>query len=140
MRLTTALLLLLTAFSLGACGGIDGVDVTLPVVGKLSTNAKAKESKMAVRGALVLPPSVKSLPAPVDQSQLAANNANWPKDPEQQAKAAKKLAAIREAEYRKNGDWKNKRSHGNGLDEFNKKVRWIDRQKGILQGSLLKQD
>ena len=116
MRLTTALLLLFTASSLSACGGVDGVDITLPVVGKLSTNAKAKESKMATRGALVLPPSVKGLPAPIDPSQVAASNTNWPKDPELQAKAAKKLAAIKEAEYRKNGDWKNKRSHGNGLD------------------------
>jgi len=140
MRFTTALLLLFTASTLTACGGlVDGVDVTLPVVGNIMAKGKNKEAKMATRGALVLPPSVKGLPAPQEKGQLATNTA-WPDDPDMKAKRDKKLAALKEAEYRKNGDWSGKHNTGNGIEDFNKKVDPFKRQTGILQNGILKQD
>ncbi|MCF6200437.1 MAG: hypothetical protein L3J67_13835 [Hyphomicrobiaceae bacterium] len=140
MRFTTALLLVFTTSTLGACGGLmDGVDITLPVVGNITAKGKTKEAKMATRGALVLPPSIKGLPAPQEKGQLATNGA-WPDDPDMKAKKDKKLAALKEAEYRKNGDWKGKRNSGNGLEDFNKKVDPFERQTGILQDGILKQE
>ena len=139
MKFTTALVLLFTASSLAGCGGVDDVDVTLPFVGNIMAKGKTKEEKMVKRGGLVLPPSASALPVPQQESQIAAGK-SWPNDPDLQAKNAKKLAALKEAEYRKHGDWKNERSTGNGLEDFNNKVDWQKRQKGILQDGLLKQD
>ena len=139
MRFTTALILVFTTSTLGACGGVDGVDITLPVVGNIMAKGKNKEEKMATRGALVLPPSIKGLPAPQEKGQLA-NNGAWPDDPDMKAKRDKKLAALKEAEYLKNGDWAGKRNGGNGLEDFNKKVDPFERRTGILQDGILKQE
>ena len=135
MRFITAILLLFTASSLGACGGIDGVDVTLPFVGKIDTNAKATEEKMANRGTLVLPPAVKGLPAPTSGAQ-SANGQSWPVDPDLKAKDDAKVAALKEEKYRKDGDWKGERNSGNGLEEFNNKIDWHRRQPGVFQSTL----
>ena len=139
MRFITALLLLFTASSLGACGGVDGVDVTLPFVGKINSDGKAEEKKMATRGALLLPPSVEGLPTPTTEEQVAAGQ-NWPVDPDKKAKSDAKLAALKEKKYRREGDWKGERNTGNGLEDFNKKVDWSERQRGVLQDGVLKQD
>ncbi len=140
MRFTTALLLLFTASSLGACGGIDGVDVTLPIVGKIATGQKAEEKKMATRGSLLLPPAVNGLPAPSENLQSSTGQ-SWPIDPDLTAKVDAKTAALKEKEYRKNGDWSGSRDNtGNGLEEFNNKVDWSKRQKGVLQDGVMKQE
>ena len=140
MRFTTALLLFFTAFSLGACGGIDGVDVTLPVVGKITSGQKAEEKKMATRGTLLLPPAVNGLPSPT-QKQQSSNAQSWPIDPDVTAKVDAKTAALKEKKYRKDGDWSGARDNtGNGLEEFNNKVDWSKRQKGVLQDGILKQE
>ena len=139
MRFTTAFLLLFTTSSLGACGGIGDVDVTLPFVGKITANQKAEEKKMATRGTLLLPPAIKGLPAPATKEQ-AANGQSWPVDPDEKAKSDAKTAALKEEKYRKDGDWTGERNTGNGLEEFNNKVDWSKRQKGVLQDSLMKQD
>ncbi len=139
MRFTTALILIFTTSTLGACGGLNDVDITLPVVGNIMAKGKAKEAKMATRGALVLPPSVKGLPTPQEKGQVATSGA-WPADPDMKAKNDKKLAAMKEAEYIKNGDWKGIRNGGNGLEDFNKKIDPFKRRTGILQSGILKQE
>ncbi len=132
MRLTTAILLLFTASTLGACGGMDDVELSLPFVGNVLEKQKAKEAKMATRGSLVLPPSVKGLPEPTTKEQVAAAN-NWPVDPETTKKQQARVAALKEKQYRKDGDWKGERDTGNGIEDFNNKVDWHKRQGGVLQ-------
>ena len=139
MRFTTALLLLFTASALGACGGVDGVDIELPFVGKITSDQKAEEKKMTTRGTLLLPPAVKGLPSPTSNEQ-AANDQRWPLDPDQQAKIDAKTAALKEKKYRKDGDWSGARDTGNGLEDFKNKVDWSRRQKGIFQDSVMKQE
>ncbi len=140
MRFITALLLLFTASSLGACGGVDGVDVTLPFVGKITSDQKAEEKKMATRGSLLLPPAINGLPAPSEKQQ-STNGQSWPIDPDLTAKVDAKTAALKEKEYRKNGDWSGSRDNtGNGLEEFKNKVDWSKRQKGVLQDGAMKQE
>jgi len=139
MRFKTALLLLFIAPSLGACGGIDGVDVTLPFVGNITSQGKTEEKNMATRGTLLLPPSVKGLPEPTTKTETAGG-LSWPTDPDQKAKTDAKTAALKEAKYRRDGDWSGARNSGNGLEDFNKKIDWSKRQKGILQDGILKQD
>ena len=139
MRFTKILLVLFATTSLSACGGMDGVDVTLPFVGKITSDQKAEEKKMVTRGTLLLPPKVKGLPAPVAKEQTA-NNQSWPSDPDQQAKSDAKIAALKDEKYRKDGDWSGERNTGNGLEDFNKKVDWSKRQKGLLQDGMMKQE
>ncbi len=139
MRFKTALILVFIAPMLGACGGVDGVDVTLPFVGKITGNQKAEERKMATRGTLLLPPAVQGLPAPTTKEQ-DANGQSWPVDPDEKAKTDAKTAALKEKKYRKDGDWSGERDSGNGLEEFNNKVKWIKRQEGIFQDGAMKQE
>jgi hypothetical protein len=137
MRFTTALLLLFTASILGACGGADDVEVNLPFVGNIMAKNKADEEKMANRGTLVLPPSVKGLPEPLTKQQVA-NQASWPADPDEKAKSDAELAALKDAEYRKHGDWKGERDTGNGLEDFKNKIDWSRRQPGVLRSVINK--
>ncbi|MCP4933324.1 MAG: hypothetical protein GY927_03760 [bacterium] len=140
MRFTTVLLLLLTASSLGACGGVDGVDVNLPFVGKITSDQKVDEKKMTTRGTLLLPPAVNGLPSPT-QKQQSSKAQNWPTDPDVVAKVDAKTAALNEKKYRKDGDWSGARDNtGNGLEEFNNKIDWSKRQKGIFQDGVMKQE
>lgn len=136
MRFTTALLLLFTASTLSACGGgVDDVEVVLPFVGNIMAKGKNKEEKMATRGTLVLPPSVKGLPAPVTKDPNA-NGQGWVSDPDEKAVNDAQVAALKEKKYRKDGDWTGERNTGNGLEDFNNKVDWSKRQTGVLQSKL----
>ncbi len=139
MRFTTLIVLLFTASLLGACGGgSDDVEVVLPFVGNVMAKSKAKEETMASRGTLVLPPAIKSLPAPVTKDQIAGGK-GWVSDPDAKAKSDAQIAALKEKQYRKDGDWKGERNSGNGLEDFNNKIDWSKRQTGVLQG-MLKQE
>ena len=87
MRLPTILLVLFTTTSLGACGGVDGVDVTLPFVGKITSEAKSRRDKKWVRGApYCSPPKSKDCRHQL-RSEQTANSQSWPSDPDQQAKS-----------------------------------------------------
>ncbi len=138
MRFTTALLLVFITPTLGACGGVDDVEVVLPFVGNVMAKGKVKEAKMDNRGTLVLPPTATTLPAPVSEEQ-AVSTQSWPVDPDQKAKQDAKIAALKEKQYKREGDWKGERNSGNGLEDFNNKVDWSKRQTGIFQPTL-KQD
>lgn len=128
MALITAAMLSLTG-----CASSDEVEVKLPFVGDIMKKTQAKEEKLATRGTLVLPPKADSLPEPSDEKTAAANGVeSWPQDPDLTAKQQAEVAAAKQREYEKDGDWKNERSTGNGLEDFENKTNWSKRQTGVL--------
>ncbi len=76
----------------------------------LNANSRA-EPKLAPRAPLVLPPSTKALPepgsAPSPQQQAEGpGGAAWPKDKDQLRVASAKDKELRQAEYCRDGNWK----------------------------------
>jgi len=95
--------------------------------------AHTKEARVAPRPGLVLPPKTArlKLPRPVDKN--AVGGENWPLDPDQKAKSDARLAELKKQQFEKDADWKNPRHTGNGLEEFQDKIDWSRRQRGIFK-------
>lgn len=134
MRLTKALAIIAAASFLTGCAGGDDVEIVLPFVGDVAAKAKRTEEKMATRGPIVLPPKIADLPEP--DSAKAPSTQDWPDDPDMKAKSEAEIAKAKDAEYRKHGDWSGARNTGNGLEDFQKKVDWSARQRGIFQDTI----
>jgi hypothetical protein len=134
MRLATAILLLAASFGLAACGSSDDVEINLPFVGNIMAKANSKDAKVAPRAGLVLPPKVAALPEPVSKDSAPAAGA-WPVDPDQKAKKEAEIAAAKQAEYEKHGDWKGERKDrpGSALDHFKDNLDWSRRQRGVFK-------
>lgn len=99
------------AVALGGCSGGEGVglDVDAPILSAVGINLSGKKNDEDIpeRPGLVVPPSTEALPPPVD-SRLAANQQNWPDDPDRRAKREAEEKAAAQEKYCKEGDWSQK--------------------------------
>ena len=89
-----------SSLALGACGGIDGVELNggvFDAMGIGSNSARDKEPVVPQRAGLVMPPTTAALPAPGAQANdvsVAAANPAWPVDPEERRR--QQTAAVRQ--------------------------------------------
>lgn len=104
----------LLAAAVSGCGGIDGVELNGKIFDALGVSNAAMgakpEPKLAQRSPLVLPPDPNKLPEPgnVAAQAPAVADANWPKDRDQQRIAAAADTKRKQAEYCRDGNWKEK--------------------------------
>jgi len=114
------LFVVLAAFTLGGCGGIEVDSPLLDAVGLNPTTVKKKEPKLKTRAGLVVPPNLERLPVPGANAQAAVASADpsFPTNPETIAAIKKKAnaAALKAACDPNNGDFGSRQS-GN-LDDF----------------------
>lgn len=116
------------AMLLGGCGG--GVSLEGPgfeALG-LTGNKNKKDVKVPDRAPLLLPPDRARLPEPQQPTAVAAQQQDWPSDPDLQRKAEEEEVAVKEREYEDYGDW----SKNADLDEFEKLMDPAMRSKGIF--------
>jgi hypothetical protein len=101
---------------LGGCA--DGVEINSPLLDAvgLSTAAlsKKEEPKLQPRAPLVMPPSTQRLPEPGQAQPASAAVADpaWPKDRDQERVATAKQKAAAQAEYCRDGNWKERAMDG----------------------------
>lgn len=117
----------MTAILVVGCAdsGVD-MEINAPILEAVGVNVKegllgkpAPEPDLPEHAPLVLPPQNASLPVPGQAPQAAAaNQQQWPVDPEDSKKQAAKLAKEKKDQYCQNGDWN---KNGN-IDEFRKNV------------------
>lgn len=100
--------ILVAGASLGGCGA--GVDVDAPILNAVGLNLsnKPKDEDIPERPGLVVPPSTEALPPPGEGRAAAANQQNWPDDPDIRAKREAEEKAAAQEKYCKEGDWSNK--------------------------------
>jgi hypothetical protein len=100
--------------ALPGCGGIDGVELNgkvfeaVGLTGALS--GKKAEPKTEVRSPLVLPPATERLPEPGENGAPAPIQTAqaWPNDPDKQRAANEAAKKQAQAQYCKDGNWKEK--------------------------------
>src|SRR5690349_8814173 len=119
-KLTAAMAAAATsAILLGGCS--DTVEVNSRLLDSIGLSTAAlsgrnAEPKVAQRAPLVMPPSTQKLPepgsAPPPPLDVAANGA-WPKDKDQEKVAQAKEKASQQAQYCREGNWK-ERAMDNG--------------------------
>jgi hypothetical protein len=108
LAIVTALL------GLPGCGGLDGVDFNGKVfdaVGLTGALGKKAEPNTEARTPLVLPPRGQNLPEPGGSSLAAAPpaaDASWPQDPDKQKVAKADAQKKAQADYCRDGNWKEK--------------------------------
>jgi hypothetical protein len=109
---TGAAITITGAALLGGCA--DGVEINSKLLDSVGLNpstysANRAEPKMAQRAPLVMPPSTQKLPEPGEvpppPPEVVANAA-WPKDRDQEKVAGTKEKARQQAQYCKDGNWK----------------------------------
>jgi hypothetical protein len=114
------LFVVLAAFTLGGCGGIEVESSLLDAVGLNPSKAKRKEPKLNTRAGLIVPPALDRLPVPGSGAQAAVASADpsFPTNPETIAAANKKIeiAARKAACDPNNGDFGPRQS--GKLDDF----------------------
>lgn len=111
--------------ALAGCGG--GMELEGPGF-KIGGNSKRPEAKVPDRAPLILPPDRARLPQPQENTSVAVQQQNWPNDPDALKKSAEEEAVKKQKEYEDKGDW----SKNAGIDEFEKLMDPLERQKGIL--------
>ena len=105
-----------SAALLGGCA--DGIEINSPLLDAvgLSTAAlsRKEEPKLQPRAPLVMPPSTQRLPEPgqAEPVATAAVDPSWPKDKDAERRATAKDKAARQAEYCRDGSWKEKSMDG----------------------------
>ncbi len=116
--------------SLAGCGGFDGVDINLPVVGNITKKVKRREARIEERGKLVLPPSsaLAALPTPGSGVTLAKNQ-QWPDDPDLKAKRMAQLKQAKIDKERREGNFKNY----SGQEGFDRATDSFKRQEGLFK-------
>lgn len=117
-RAAAGIALMVAAASLGACGGVDGVELNGKIFDALGVSgdpfAKKDEPKTQARAPLVLPPDTSKLPepgsAPGPGSPLTtgAVNPQWPRDSEAQKMADANARKAAQEKYCQDGNWKQK--------------------------------
>jgi hypothetical protein len=101
---------------LGGCS--DGVEINSPLLDAvgLSTAAlsRQEEPRLQPRAPLVIPPSTQRLPEPgqAQPAAVAKVDPAWPKDRDQERVASKKEKASRQADYCRDGNWKERSVDG----------------------------
>lgn len=124
-------LLLAPAFAVLALVGGCGSGVQLEGPGfeylGITGNSNKAEKKVPDRAPLLLPPDRARLPAP-RQSTASVSPQNWPNDPGDVRNAEDAEIARKQKEYEDKGDW----SDTADIDEFEKLMDPLDRQKGAL--------
>jgi len=101
---------------LGGCA--DGIEINSPLLNSLgiATGAlgKQEEPKLQPRAPLVMPPSTEKLPEPgqAPPAAVAAANPAWPKDKDQERVAAAAEKKSRQAQYCRDGNWKERAMDG----------------------------
>lgn len=108
-RLAVGLVLL----GLPGCGGLDGVEFNGKVfdaVGLTGALGKKEEPKTEPRAPLVLPPASERLPEPGENTAAAPVQTAeaWPNDPDKQRQANEAAKKQAQAEYCRDGNWKEK--------------------------------
>ena len=101
----------LAAFAgLGGCS--DGIELNGKIFDALgvstSSIAPKKEPRMERRSPIVLPPDGKRLPEPGSAPEYANQDQNWPKDREQKKIADAAEFKRKQAEFCRDGNWKEK--------------------------------
>jgi len=100
--------------ALPGCGGVDGVELNGKVFEAVgltgALGGKKEEPKTEVRSPLVLPPSSERLPEPGENSAPAPVQTAqaWPNDPDKQRAANAAAKKQAQADYCKDGNWKEK--------------------------------
>jgi len=108
-RLAVGIVLL----ALPGCGGIDGVEFNGKVfdaVGLTGALGKKEEPRTEPRAPLVLPPATERLPEPGESAGPAPVQTAqaWPNDPDKQRAANETAKKQAQAEYCRDGNWKEK--------------------------------
>jgi hypothetical protein len=90
---------LASALLLGGCGGVELQGKVFDYMGLSGDGTKA-DPRMSERAPLVVPPNLKTLPAPGTGPAVATARPDWPVDPEREQKRAvdEKAAAEAKAE------------------------------------------
>lgn len=115
-RLTAGMVVIAVALCLGACGGVEGVELNGKIFDALGVSgdpfAKKEEPKTQARAPLVLPPDASKLPepgtAPTPGSQLTTGSTSqqWPNDREAQKAADANARRRAQEQFCKDGNWK----------------------------------
>jgi len=96
---------------LGGCGN-DGVELNGKIFDAIgvstSSLAPRKEPRMEQRSPIVLPPDGKRLPEPGSAPAPDLAEQNWPKDRQAQKVANAEEAKRKQAEFCRDGNWKEK--------------------------------
>jgi hypothetical protein len=96
---------------LGGCAN-EGIELNGKIFDALdvstSSLAPRKEPKMEQRSPIVLPPDGKRLPEPGSAPEYASQDQNWPQDREAKRVASAEEAKRKQAEFCRDGNWKEK--------------------------------
>ncbi|MFM9848584.1 MAG: hypothetical protein ACKVP3_15650 [Hyphomicrobiaceae bacterium] len=96
---------------LGGCAN-EGIELNGKIFDALgvstSSIAPRKEPRMEQRSPIVLPPDGKRLPEPGSAPESASQNQNWPQDREVKRVADAEEAKRKQAEFCRDGNWKEK--------------------------------
>ncbi len=114
---------------LSGCGGMDGVDITLPGVGNIMAKTKRAETNLVDRGKLILPPrtALGALPTPGSGAK-SVNNAAWPIDPDLKAKRVAALKAAKKKQEIEKGNFKTY----DGQEGFDRATDSFNRREGVI--------
>jgi hypothetical protein len=125
---------LLTA-ALGSACGVGGVELNGAVFDYLGVSeaaqSKSRETKVAERPGIVLPPQLDRLPEPGPASAPAMGQESWPDDPDERTVAAATDMDRQHDEFCRDALWKARANSGNSPPQ-------IQGPKGLCNPSILK--
>jgi hypothetical protein len=127
----------LLAAALGSACGVDGVELNGAVFDYLGVSeaaqSKSRETKVAERPGIVLPPQLDRLPEPgsAPAPTPAMDQVSWPNDPDERTVAAAADLDRQHEEFCREALWKARAQSGNSLPQ-------VQGPKGLCNPSILK--